>query len=79
MARVITRFEVEPKSFVACESITAKACTRFIGPQLCPLPDYSREVFAVTDPIVRDAMDPILLEHRDRVYREHLELPVDID
>jgi glutathione S-transferase len=46
--------------------------------ELCPIPDYSRQIYSVTDPRVRDAMDPILLEHRDRIYREHLELPVDL-
>jgi glutathione S-transferase len=46
--------------------------------ELCPMPDYSRQIYTVTDPIVRDALDPILLEHRDRIYRDHLELPVDL-
>ncbi len=49
-----------------------------LPPDLCPMPDYSRQIYTVTDPVVRDALDPILLEHRDRIYHDHLELPVDL-
>jgi glutathione S-transferase len=49
-----------------------------LPPELCPVPEYSRQIYSVTDPLVRDAMDPILIEHRDRIYRDHLELPVDL-
>jgi glutathione S-transferase len=43
----------------------------------CPMPDYLRRMYTVTDPALRAALDPALLEHRDRVYRQHLVLPVD--
>jgi glutathione S-transferase len=42
----------------------------------CPMPEALREAFEVKDPEIVEALDPSLLDHRDRVYREHLELPV---
>jgi hypothetical protein len=39
--------------------------------------DFMRSQYEVTDPTVLAALDPALLEHRDRVYAEHLELPLD--
>jgi hypothetical protein len=36
----------------------------------------TRAAYRVRDPVVREAIDPRLLEHRDFIYREHLELPV---
>lgn len=44
--------------------------------ELCPMPAGLRSVYTVTGP-VREALDPALLAHRDFVYREYLELPVD--
>ena len=43
---------------------------------LCPMPESLRKGFEAMDDDTRKALDPILLEHRDRIYREHLELPV---
>jgi len=42
----------------------------------CPMPPGLRFLYTADGP-VRDALDPALLAHRDFVYREHLELPVD--
>ena len=43
---------------------------------MCPMPAPLRSSYEVTDPGIRDAIDPILLEHRDRIYERFLELPV---
>jgi len=43
---------------------------------LCPMPPGLRFLYTADGP-VRDALAPALLAHRDFVYREHLELPVD--
>ena len=43
---------------------------------LCPMPSGLRSVYTASGP-VREALDPALLAHRDFVYREFLELPVD--
>jgi len=43
----------------------------------CPMPDYLRAQYEATDPVVRAAVDPLLLAHRDFIYREFLALPLD--
>jgi glutathione S-transferase len=43
----------------------------------CPMPDFLRAQYEVADPVVRAAVDPLLLEHRDFIYREFLPLPLD--
>jgi glutathione S-transferase len=45
---------------------------------LCPMPGGLRSVYEVTDPALRSACSPELLAHRERIYREHLELPIDL-
>lgn len=45
---------------------------------LCPMPDRLRVTYTNTDPVVEAALNPILLEHRDMIYNEYLELPVDL-
>lgn len=47
--------------------------------ELCPMPDYLRQSYGNVDEHVAAAVVPELLEHRDFVYREYLELPVSID
>lgn len=47
-----------------------------LPPELCPMRPDTRAAYRVRDPAVREAIDPALLEHRDFIYREHLELPV---
>ncbi|MGH7917682.1 MAG: hypothetical protein ACREQE_09450 [Candidatus Binataceae bacterium] len=41
------------------------------------LPNY-RQMYTCTDPAVRGALSPDLLAHRDFIYHEYLELPVDL-
>jgi glutathione S-transferase len=44
---------------------------------LCPLPPPFRRIYTNTDPTIRSATASILLEHRDFIYRNFLELPLD--
>jgi hypothetical protein len=44
---------------------------------VCPMPASIRALYSVTDPATLAALDRRLLEHRDFVYREFLELPLD--
>ena len=44
--------------------------------ELCPMRGDTRMAYTPRDRTVLDAADRALLEHRDFVYREHLELPV---
>jgi glutathione S-transferase len=45
---------------------------------LCPMPSEFRQRYICEDPVVRDATTPQLLAHRDFIYHEYLELPVDL-
>lgn len=49
-----------------------------LPPELCAMRPDTRAAYAVRDPVVRAAIDPASLEHRDFVYRTHLELPVQL-
>lgn len=42
----------------------------------CPMDPMIRSTFEERDPQTAQALDPILLEHRDFIYTQHLELPV---
>jgi hypothetical protein len=43
-----------------------------------PMPRQIREMFTITEPSIVAAMDPILFEHRDFIFKNYLELPVDL-
>jgi glutathione S-transferase len=44
---------------------------------LCPMPAFIRAGYDLSHPGVRASVDPILLEHRDFIYRDFLQLPLD--
>jgi glutathione S-transferase len=44
--------------------------------ELCAMRPDTRMAYVARDPVVLEAADPALLEHRDFVYHRHLELPV---
>ena len=43
---------------------------------VCAMPEMLRGLYANPGPRVAAALDPALLEHRDRIYREHMEFPL---
>lgn len=43
----------------------------------CPIPDSWRPGFVAADPIIRAALDPLLLAHRARIFREHFRDPME--
>ncbi len=43
---------------------------------LCPMPDYLRGWYTNVGTVVGAALDPLLLAHRDRIYRNYLQLPM---
>jgi len=47
-----------------------------LPPELCPMATAFRDFYTNKDPLVAAALSPSLLEHRDFIYREYLELPV---
>jgi hypothetical protein len=46
--------------------------------ELCPMPQSFRTLYTNTDPGVQVAVTPLLMEHRDFIYHEYLELPIDL-
>ena len=44
---------------------------------LCPMSDFMRSMYTCKDPQVVAALDPSLLEHRDRLFRDVIGLPLD--
>jgi glutathione S-transferase len=44
--------------------------------EFCAMPEMLRGLYGNPGPTVAKALDPALLEHRDRVYREHMEFPL---
>ncbi len=49
-----------------------------LPPEHCTMDDNSRAAFSMRDAQTNAALDPILLEHRDMMYREWLELPLSL-
>lgn len=59
-------------------SATAMAMFKPLPPEQCPMIEMIRPVLEAMDEATARALDPILLEHRDFVYREYLELPLSL-
>ena len=57
---------------------TFAALIKPLPPDLCPIPEPLRMFFTNTDPVVAAAITPGLIEQRDFIYREYLELPMDL-
>lgn len=43
----------------------------------CPMPDDWRPMFVATDPQIVEALDPLLLQHRDRIFGAHFRNPME--
>jgi hypothetical protein len=48
-----------------------------LAPQDCAMPDFMRENYSHLTPELAAALDPILLRHRDMIYKNHIGLPLD--
>lgn len=48
-----------------------------LAPEHCAMPDTLRAMFTALPDAIRDALDPILIEHRDRIWERHIGLPLD--
>jgi glutathione S-transferase len=46
--------------------------------QQCPMPEAWRPAFVATDPVVKEALDPLLLEHRSLIFRGHFRDPMEL-
>ncbi|TMA81278.1 MAG: hypothetical protein E6J72_06005 [Deltaproteobacteria bacterium] len=47
-----------------------------LRPEMCPMYEESRHFYTMSDPAWLARVDPLLLEHRDRIYRDHLPMPL---
>lgn len=47
-----------------------------LPPEHCALPPHLQDIFATMPPAMRAAIDPILIEHRDRIWERHIGLPL---
>ena len=52
------------------------AIVKPLPPDQCPMATAFRDFYENTDPIIAEALSPILLEQRDFMYQEYLELPI---
>ena len=59
-------------------SATMMALFEPLPQEQCPMPEALRAAFSSVHPEIRAALDPILFEHRDRIYGKHLLLPVEL-
>jgi len=48
-----------------------------LPPEHCALSPHLQDLFATMPPEMRAAIDPILIEHRDRIWERHIGLPLD--
>lgn len=46
--------------------------------QQCPMPEAWRPAFVASDPGVKEALDPLLLEHRSLIFRKHFRDPMEM-
>lgn len=65
-------------SAVDIYSATAVAMFKPLPPELCPMIELVRPTLEYVDQPTAKALDPILLEHRDFIYQEFLELPLSL-
>lgn len=57
---------------------TFAALVQPLPDELCPMPANFRRMYQCEDPVIRAALTPQLLAHRDFIYHEYLELPIDL-
>ncbi len=53
------------------------ALARPLPEDVCSMSSFLRAGYTLEEPTVLEALDSILIEHRDFIYDEHLELPLD--
>jgi len=71
--------QLHQKQLSACD-IHWAALSLFVSPlppDECAMPDFMRENYTYLTPELAAALDPILLSHRDMIYKRHIGLPLD--
>jgi glutathione S-transferase len=49
-----------------------------LPPEVCPMPEAYRPGFKVSDPAILSALDPALVEHRDRIFKAYFRNPMEL-
>lgn len=44
----------------------------------CPMPEALRPAFSASAPVIKAALDPLLLEHRSRIFQSHFRDPMEL-
>lgn len=66
---------------LSCCDIHWACFSQLVAPfphELCEMPEHVRAMYEDVHPEVLAALDPILIEHRDRVFRDHIGLPLEL-
>lgn len=85
LGRQLRNQQVKGSRFFVGDRLTAAdvywACfSQLVGPypeELCPMGPDMRQVYSYVAPEIAAAVDPILIEHRDMVWEQHIGLPMD--
>ena len=59
-------------------SATFMALFQPLPAEQCAMPEALRTAFEAIDEITKQALEPILISHRDQMYAKHLELPLSL-
>ena len=65
-------------SAVDVYSATSMAMFQPLPPEQCAMQADTRTAFETLDEETKRALNPILIEHRDMIYTDHLELPLSL-
>jgi len=52
------------------------ALIRPLPVEVCPMYEESRQFYTTRNDVLLEVIDPVLIEHRDRIYREYLPMPL---
>jgi len=81
----LRRQQAAGSDFLVGENLTAcdlywAAMSLFVSPLApadCAMPDFMRDNYSHLTPELAAALDPALIRHRDRIFRQHIGLPLD--
>ena len=66
---------------VTAADVYSATCIALFAPlpsEQCDMNPRSREVFSTLDQATQDALDPVLVNHRDMMYEKYLQLPLSL-
>jgi glutathione S-transferase len=84
LSRQLAAQRVAGRSYLVGDRVSAAdiywaAMAGIVAPlpaDVCPMPEMMRGMYGNPGPEVAAALDPALLDHRDRIYRDYMEFPL---